>query len=619
MVSEEVMGFFPHDVLRESQDELVSDFEQVAESGKILLAHAPTGLGKTASALCVALAFAQKHKKKVLFLTNRHTQHKIAVETLEMIGKKRDEKIACVDLIGKRWMCQQDVASVYGNDFNEFCKTIVERGECEYYNNVRTKKGVSIPAKKLVSDLLKQGAVSNEDVKSISGEHTMCSYEVALLMAKDADVIIGDYYYIFNPFVQATLFNKIELDMEDVILIVDEGHNLPSRVTDMLSHNLSTAMISNAILEAKKYNYKGLIGWLEGMGRQLQEMGVFDRDREILVSRDEFLNRVKKLCDFDTLLNELELAAEEIRKKQRKSSIGGIATFLEAWNEKEEGFARILGEKRISGQTSLVLSYSCLDPSIVTKDVFDKVHSGIVMSGTLTPTFMYKDVLGIKEAVQKEYPCPFPIENRLSLIVPETSTKYTLRSPAMYEKMGKIVGELCKKIRGNVAVFFPSYEMRDRVADYVSIGKEIVWEKPAMSKAEKETILNRFRSLRLLGGVLLGVTGANFAEGIDFPGDLLKGVVIVGLPLARPSLKTKEIIKYYDNLYGRGWDYGYIFPAMNKCLQSAGRCIRTKTDRGVVVYLDERFAWQKYYSCLSREGLIVSKEYSKHIDGFFEN
>ena len=138
-----------------------------------------------------------------------------------------------------------------------------------------------------------------------------------------------------------------------------------------------------------------------------------------------------------------------------------------------------------------------------------------------------------------------------------------------------------------------------------------------MSKEEKEEFLEDFKKGKEEGGVLLGVMGGNFGEGVDLPGDLLQGVVIVGVPLGTPDLKTKEVIKYFDEQYGKGWNYGYLFPAMNKCLQSAGRCIRSAEDRGVVIYLDERFAWQNYYCCFPREGLIVTKDYKKFLEEFF--
>ena len=138
-----------------------------------------------------------------------------------------------------------------------------------------------------------------------------------------------------------------------------------------------------------------------------------------------------------------------------------------------------------------------------------------------------------------------------------------------------------------------------------------------MTKDDKETLLTQFKDAKHTGGLLLGVCGANFAEGIDFPGDLLQGVVIIGLPLAKPDLKTRAMITYYDLKFGRGWDYGYTFPALNKCFQSAGRCIRSETDRGAIIYLDERFAWQTYFNCFPKEGLRVSKDYKRLLEEFF--
>ncbi|MBI2146266.1 hypothetical protein HYU22_02930 [Candidatus Woesearchaeota archaeon] len=172
-------------------------------------------------------------------------------------------------------------------------------------------------------------------------------------------------------------------------------------------------------------------------------------------------------------------------------------------------------------------------------------------------------------------------------------------------------------IPGNVAFFFPSYVLRDAVGRFFNSPKKMFWEKNGLSKEEKDQFLESFRQERKLGGVLLGVTGANFAEGVDLPGDLLNGVVVVGLPLAKPDLKTKESIKYYDERFGKGWDYGYVYPAMNKCLQSAGRCIRSETDKGAIIFLDERFAWPNYFCCFPAEGLRVSKGYEVLLQEFF--
>ena len=616
------MSFFPHDVIRSGQQEFIHDLEFTISNKKILLANAPTGLGKTASVLSVALPEAIKHKKKIFFLTNRHTQHKIAVDTLKKIKEKTNLPIFCADLIGKRWMCSQEIAGVFGHDFNEFCKSIVEKGECEFYNKTRTKNTFTVEGKHVVKQLEQLGPLHNEEIITASKDQTMCSYEIALGLAKNAQVLIGDYYYLFNPHVMTALFAKLELKMEDIILVVDEGHNLPNRIMDMASNSLTSFMLNNASIEAKKFGYKGLINWLQHTNQVINTLAQFGSldlyNRELLISKDQFISKINTLINYEEFLNQLELAADEVRKKQKRSYLGGIASFFDAWNGADEGFTRILSEQRGKQGSFLVLSYSCLDPSTITKDILSKVHAAVIMSGTLNPTFMYKDLLGISQAMEKNYLSPFPLENKLNLIVPETSTKYTLRGDAMYKLLAGKCEEITGLIPGNVALFFPSYDLRDRVGYYINSNKKLFWEKPEMSKEEKENLLNQFKAERLLGGILLGVTGANFAEGLDFPGDLLNGVIVVGLPLGKPDLKTKEITKYYDKKFGRGWDYGYVYPAISKCLQSAGRCIRSETDKGAVIFLDERFAWKSYYDCFPREGLIVTKNYAKLLKEFFE-
>ncbi len=613
--------WFPHETIRPGQDKLIVDLEIALKEEKILLAHAPTGLGKTAGALSVALACALEKNKRIFFLTNRHTQHQIAINTLKLI-KEKGANFSCADLIGKRWMCNQEIAGLFGNEFNEFCKAVTEKDECEFYNRVREKKKLTVEAKKLISDLKQQGPLHNEEVIRLSNRERMCSYEISSALAKDAQVIIGDYNYLFNPFVQNTIFAKLEIELEDVLLIVDEGHNLPNRITEMLSANLSSYIIKSAILEAKKYNYKGLISWLQELMRILTELNDFKSqgfNKEKLITQDAFFSKVNALVNYDGLIEELELAADEIRKKQRRSYLGSISNFLNLWKGEDKGFARIISEKTGKYGSMILLSYLCLDPRVVTEKIFSQIYAGIIMSGTLKPAFMYKDILGISRGIEKEYFSPFPAENKLSLIIPETSTKYDLRGEVMYKKIAEKCTELASLIPGNVAFFFPSYELRDKIAAFIFSKKKFFWEKKEASKEEKEIFLAEFKAEKETGGVLLGVAGANFAEGIDLPGDLLNGVVVVGLPLAHPDLKTKELIQYYDDKFGRGRDYGYIYPAMTKCIQSAGRCIRSETDKGVVIFLDERYTWQNYYACLPREGLLVSKNYEKLLKGFFNS
>ena len=170
-----------------------------------------------------------------------------------------------------------------------------------------------------------------------------------------------------------------------------------------------------------------------------------------------------------------------------------------------------------------------------------------------------------------------------------------------------------------MAFFFPSYQIRDTVNNsFASLcNKTLFLEQPNMTKEQKQDFLDRFKNYQHSGAALLGVAAGSFGEGIDLPG-VLKAVVVVGLPLDRPDLETQQLIDYYDKKFGKGWDYGYTMPALTKCMQNAGRCIRSETDRGVIIFLDERYAWPRYFTCFPSDWkLKIVPDPLPHIQSFF--
>lgn len=610
-------NLFPYDSVRPVQGELIKDVEGAIVSGKKILVNAPTGLGKTASTLPAALAYALENDKVVFFLTNRHTQHQIAIETLSEIKKKHQVEFASVDLVGKQWMCSQDVAFMFSGDFNEFCKSMREGGKCEFYEKMKGKKELSVEAKKLIEDL-RFVAWNVEEMKTRCQHEKLCSYFMALEMAKQAQVIVADYYYMFNPSVRDNFLARIGRELEDCILIVDEGHNLPGRVRDLMTSKLSNFMLKNAIKESKRFGFSEAVGYLSRIQDVLVKLNLDDAE-EVVVDKERFFDGVNKIKKYDELLAELEPVAEEIRVHQNKSSVGGVIGFLEKWVGGDDGFVRYIVERETRQGPMVSLHYSCLDPSLITQEVFDKVHSAVVMSGTLVPTEMFKDVLGV-DGEEKSYPSPFPPSNRLSFVVPQVSTKFKFRSEAMYQKIAEVCVELIKEVPGNCALFFPSYELRDLVyKNFSDCGKKVFLENFDLTKEEKAKLIEDFKSCKDEGAVLLAVAAANFSEGIDLPGDFLKAVFVVGLPLARPDLLTKKLIAYYEEKFNRGWDYGYIFPAINKVLQAAGRCIRSETDKGAIVFLDVRFTWPNYAKCIEGWDIGIEEDYVGRMRGFFNS
>lgn len=617
--------FFPHSKIRETQDELIRDICQVLEEKKNLIVHAPTGLGKTAAAISPALSFSLKKDLSVFFLTSRHTQHMIAIETLKDIKKKYDIEFTVADIIGKKWMCcVEGIEALYSGEFADYCKSVREEGKCEFYSNTKKNNKVSVEAKRTLEEIQQKGPLHCEQVIEMCKKEELCPYEISVMLAQKAKVIVADYYYIFNPAVRDGFFAKANKELEKSIVIIDEGHNLPSRARELLTQKLSSIILVRAIKEGKKFGYSEIVEKLSivldavnGLSDDLDS-----RRFEKLVKKDEFAGKLKESLDYEALASDLITAGDDIRESQKKSYIGSIGKFLEGWQGSDEGFVRIISKIESGKNPSITLSYRCLDPSLITKSIFETAHSSIIMSGTLNPTSMYKDILRFENVVERNFASPFPKKNKLAIIVPETTTKYSFRSESQFKDIARVLGRITDAVPGNSAVFFPSYALRNSVNRYFSAisGKTVFLEDSRLNKKEKKDLLDRFKRYKDSGAVLLGTASGSFGEGIDLPGDLLKCVVAVGLPLLPPDLETKELIRYYDDKFGKGWDYGYIFPAFIKSLQNAGRCIRSEKDKGVMVFLDQRYALQNYIRCFPKDMEIkVSRDYIKEIEGFFGN
>jgi DNA excision repair protein ERCC-2 len=613
-------SLFPYDKIREEQSKFIQDVYNAISKKKCLIAHAPTGLGKTAAALAPALAYALDKKLTVFFLTSRHTQHAIAVETLKLIREKHNVQFGITDIVGKKFMCAQDgVEALYSNAFHVYCKNLRDAGQCEFYNNV--KKGTLLTSEaKIVLDALKREPISSAKTLELGKRYKICPYEAATLASKEASVIIADYNYIFNPKIRNGFMKKTDKKLGESIIIVDEGHNLPDRMREMLTQKLSNQILERAMKEAEKFGADEDRKFLADLNRALLKLS---SGQEKTIAKGELLEGLKE-HDLAETLKRMAVIVEGIRESQKQSYMGSVLEFMLAWDEgNEEGFARIINRRETPRGQLITLTYHCLDPAIQTKHVMEQAHSAILMSGTLTPTRMYRDILGFpNDTIENEYSNPFPAKNRLAIIVNSVTTKFTQRNLKQFENIGEICTNAANTIQGNVAIFFPSYQIMEEVHKQIhgKIKKELFKEKADLSKDEKADLLARFKQAHTKGAVLLAVIGGSFSEGIDLPGDYLNGVIIVGLPLQQPDLHTKQLIQYYDKKYGKGWDYGYVLPAFTKAVQSAGRCIRSETDRGVILFLDERYAWDRYYGCFPKSlNPKTTTFYRESIIDFFEN
>ncbi len=608
---------FPFSETRKGQDSLIDAIADTVRTGGHLVANAPTGLGKTVSSLAPVLAYALKARKRVFFLTSKQSQHRIAVDTLRAIKDAYGIPITVADIIAKHAMCPRPEAQeLYSRRFAEFCRKEQVNHSCTYWETPNTG----------ALKMLRPQTLHVEDHVRSCKDQGVCPHQAALDLAQGAHVTVCDYNYFFSD-MRESLQERLSVDLAETIFIVDEAHNLPDRIRDHLSLEISPYALEEASDDAKDAEDAHLAQLLielkdvlddfadEAFAKE-KDANRMGRDEEALIARDAWIDAVNDrlgrgrsrltLADYESLVTEMDIAIGEYEKNHKVEPRGLIAVrdFFANWRRERRGLARIL--KR--GATTS-LAYKILDPAVLSRGVFDRVHASVLMSGTLYPMEMYRDVLGLapERTTLAYYDSPFPPANRLVLVDSTVTTTYQNRSPEMFERIASHLAEVAQATPGNVAAFFPSYHLLEETKRYLPAGfdKQVIIEERDQSKSAKESLVDHLRGARRgspergagrTGALLLGVQGGSLSEGYDYADNLLRGVVIVGLPLAVPTLEVESVIAYYEERFGKGVGrrYAYDYPAMNRVLQAAGRLIRSAEDRGAIVLMDKRFAWNMY-------------------------
>jgi DNA excision repair protein ERCC-2 len=593
---------FRHKAMRDQQKEMVKDVLSAVQNGGHLIASAPCGVGKTDAALSPAITHALKSGLDVFFITPKISQHRLALEVARGIMEKYSLEIGGSDIIGRRHACIHPAIAPLENDaFYPSCEKMRAGAKCQFYLNAKNTSPVSrMPA------LLKsiRGMVPHSHVIAESKLQEICPYEAMLKSASTARVIVADYFHLLAPGIMDIFLKKTGKTLENSIVIIDEAHNLPSRVRDYLSASLNSRVASRMEKEA------------HAMGFKMEFAEVFDSWAGGL--QEDNGERMLSTGDFDSALTYFQEGWEGVSTKMeahgnqfaqesgKKSSLMRFAAFLKTWYSPDEGCARIL--KR-NGEFFSVTK-RLLDPGVVTSSL-NRTRSTIIMSATLHPMEMYRDVLALDPArtLMKSYGSPFPKENRMNVIVKGATTKFSKRNEEQYMRMARLIDSAQEKM-GGTAAFFPSYSVLKSTLPHIKSSPQYV-QTERMSPKEVSALAKGFSEK---GGVLVGVQGGSLSEGQDFANGEIKNAIVVGIALEEMSLETKALIEYYGKKFGRGWEYAYMCPAVSRALQSAGRAIRKETDRAAIIFADERFAWGAYSKHLpAGEAFTVADE--AEVDG----
>jgi len=602
--------YFPYMSIRRYQDEFINVIYDAVKLGRHVAVAAASGLGKTVGALSATLPFVRGNGLRILYVARTHKECDRAIEELKVIGER--SHVSGISIRGRSETCFNKVISSHALDARtamEVCNDFKKRGLCNFFEKLRSKRS---DVEEVLRRITAKPTLFRE-VTEICRRYNLCAYELSKLVIGKVDVAAMSYNYLFHDEIRHTIIKSFERPLSSYILVLDEAHNLPDIAVNLASDRISTSIFKRAELEAGKFKLSSARRFIASTRGVIEDIQQNVAGGEVALPAPILLKRIAEDYGIqpyrlESVLGSLHECGESIRfsllerGRVPRSSIHRVASFLIKWLETsaKENYVHVLTEgksdRKPTGFEPPYLEIVCLDPAQITSHVLSSVHSSVSMSGTLEPIECYVDVVGLpKDTKGYLFGSPFARDNIKIIICKGVTTALSKRSSSMYRKISTRVAEAVNSTPINTGVFAASYDVLNGLMEAGLknlIQKPLFVEEPESTSTMNDALIELFRrSASNCGGVLLGVQGGRNSEGLDLPGDLLSTVVVVGVPYARPTPRVTASIEYYEGKFPRrGKEYGYNIPAVRKASQAAGRAFRSVDDRGVVVFLDHRFA-----------------------------
>lgn len=591
---------FPYDTFRSGQREMAKYVYSISTNGGGILLEAPTGIGKTMSALYPAVkSFAKGNVDKIFYLTAKSSGSLSAYDALTKLYEKglvaRDST-----LVSKERICFRPGQACNPDD--------CPYAKC-YYDKIRN----------VIRDALKSGERFSYDfVIDLAEKEQICPFELELDLSLYSDIIICDYNYLFDPLVRLERYFGEEADPSKFVVLVDEAHNLVERGRDMYGGKISISMCKSTKKALGTEEFKSVKSAITKIQKalkhieedQLIEKYVYDKVPDELI---------KAMTAFNTKQRSVDKEKHPPFPSEFKTFSREVYAFLTIHNNYEKHLS--FYAEKIDGD--FVFSMYCLDPAPLLSDSLSVTKGYALFSATFSPIDYYKTAITGDE--NKPYlllPSPFPPQNLKLIVAPSISTRFKDRAKS-YDEVARYLEAFVGSKVGNYFIFFPSYEYLRNIEERFSFQDAKVYsQNKDMTRIEKEEFLEHFRKSPEKTHVGLLIIGGSFSEGIDLVDDRLIGVGIVGVGLPQLSFERDLIGEHYEKKGLKGFDYAYKFPAINKVMQAMGRLIRSETDKGAALLIDDRYLSSDYRAVLERsysgyEVAFSPKEVEESLESFF--
>jgi DNA excision repair protein ERCC-2 len=608
---------FPFPKPRPSQLELIETIERGMEEEKRMLIQAPTGLGKTVGVLYPALKEALSRGQQVIYVTPKNSQHAVAEEAITKL-QDQGAKIKSLTITAKSKICFKN-------------EPLCNPEYCEYARDHYTK----VAEHKVLEELRKKRKLSSRTFKELGQKYEVCPFELQLEAAVDAETVICDYNYVFAPRSALGGLAKNALDQEgDPNLVIDEAHNLPSRAMDYYSPSLSSQTLEKMRDELKDLGDKFRRDGLDLLDACLALVKKCDPGKA-----GEFSDKTKKIHPPAALFRDQDAELRSFLTRYLESDVeikpkDVVLRFCFYWSEFTSALEFVEEGKRAEffttyqpGPLGGTVKITCCDASAMLRDCYDEYNQVVAFSATLKPFEYYSRLSGLKSAELKlaEFSSPFPAKQRKLLIIPQISSKYSERQKS-YPKVAETIRRISELKPGNYLAFFPSFEFLERTLEQFQVpeGFRLRRQERYMRQDATDALLEDLRKADH-PTIVFAVQGGVLSEGVDYPGKMVIGAFVVGPPLPIFDLEREEMRGYYERNYGAGFDYAYTYPAMAKAVQSAGRVIRSESDQGIIVLMDDRFVHPSYQKSMPKDWFkasareLVSSGILKDVTEFWAN
>ena len=588
---------------RKGQREMVSGIYHAISKKEQIFIQAPTGVGKTMSAVFPAVrAIGQGMAETVFYLTARTITRTVAQDAFEIL-RDRGLLFKVVTITAKEKLC--------------FCdKPECDPEKCPY------AKGHYDRINDAVYELwTTEQSFDRETLLRHAQKWQVCPFELSLDLAVWMDGVICDYNYVFDPNVCLKRFFGENVS-GNYLFLIDEAHNLVDRGREMYSASICL----NDVIETRKFVKPYSQKLWKKLGKVKKQMEELKQNcGEWKVQENAGVLPISLLSvqgEMDQLLE--EPPAQEV--------VDGILDFYFAvrnfLNISELVDDNYVVYAAFDDNGRFYLKLFCVNPAENLQKYLDKGNSTVFFSATLLPLQYYRKMLSTRSENFGMYvESPFEQKKRCLMICRDVSSKYTRRGYEEYRKIAEYIARMSWQKKGNYMVFFPSYRLMEDVYQVYQDEFSVSWvrcisQHASMTELEREEFLEEFTEETEETLVGFCVMGGIFSEGIDLIGDRLIGAAVVGTGLPQVNCEREILKGYYDEKGEQGFDYAYRYPGMNKVLQAAGRVIRTKEDTGAILLMDERFLNRDYRNLFPREWndacTCTLGNVEKHLQAFWD-